>query len=641
MARCGTAVRLAALAFPHFAAQDQKGNLYITDYFAHRIRKVRPSGLINTVVGNGISGYSGDGGPAKLARVSFPTGILFDKDGNLVFSDKGNHRLRKVDKLGAITTIAGNGTPGYAGDNGPATAASLNGPRGMSLDISGNLYFADTDNHVVRMIDGAGIIHTVAGTGIAGFSGDGGLATAAMLKSPSAVFANGGNLYVADTLNQRVRKVDVNGTITTFAGNGSFGCVGDGGLATLASIARPQGFEIAGGALLISTSSCSRVRAVDLSTNVISTLVGSGSGFNGDGNPPLSTLFQVPQGIFFDRDGSLVIVDSENSRVRRVDLAGGTVSTIAGGYTGDGGPAGQSALNFPEAIAFDSTNNLYIADSFNDRIRRVDTTGNITTIAGTGIAGNTGDGGPATSATLNIPMAVAVDRAGNIFIVDQGGSAIRKIDPLGTITTITVTGGQFIQLTGLATDAAGNLYAADPAACAIWKISTAGTLSAVVGVQGMCGFNSDGIPAKRAWLNSPWGVAIDAAGDLLIADTSNNRARRVDRSTGLISTVAGTGDCGFSGDGGPGPAAMLCLPLGVTASASGTVYIADSDNARVRSVDPSGTIRTLAGTGILGYNGNGLLGTQTNLDFPFGVAVNRMGVLYEVDEGQNRVRRIQ
>lgn len=638
--RDGGPATSAALSFPQFAARDQRGNIYVTDYFGHRIRKITPAGIISTAVGNGISGFSGDGGQAKHANVSFPSGILFDTAGNLLFSDKSNNRIRKVDASGIITTIAGNGTAGYSGDGGPATAASLNAPRGMALDNAGNLYFADSNNNVVRKIDTSGIITTVAGNGTAGFSGDGGPATLAMLNQPFGVFVNRGSLYIADYSNERVRKVDTSGTITTFAGNGSFGCTGDGGSATLASIGRPKAFVISGSTLLISTSGCSRVRAVDLRTNVITTSVGSASGFDGGGNPPLVSLFEFPHGLFLDQQANLVVVDAENNRLRKVDSSSGTVITIAGGYTGDGGPASESSLNMPQGFNFDSAGNLLIADSFNERIRKVDTTGKITTIAGSGISGYTGDGGPATAATLSVPMAVAADQAGNVYIADQFGSALRKVDTSGTINTVAVS-GFFGLLTGLAADPVGDLFAADAELCVIWKITPTGTMSRVAGASDFsCGYNGDGIAATKAMLNEPWAVAFDAQGNLLIADTSNNRIRSVDYGTGLINTLAGDGDCSFSGDGGPATSAALCLPFGVAANTSGTLFIADTENFRIRSVS-AGTIQTLAGTGVIGYNGNGLPGTQTNLDFPMGMAVNRAGIPYELDEEQGRVRKIQ
>lgn len=219
-------------------ARDVKGNLYVSDASDCRIRKINTKGIITTMAGTGICGYSGDGGKAKSAMLSFPEGLAFDGKGNLLVADDGNSRIRKITTTGTITTIAGNGTIGYSGDGGPAAQASLAGPMGVSVDSSGNIYIADSSNFVIRMVDTAGIIHTVAGNHTPGFSGDGGPATSAQLSNPYGVLADGnGNFYIADTGNNRVRKVDSNGTITTYAGNALSGNSGNGGPATGATTA--------------------------------------------------------------------------------------------------------------------------------------------------------------------------------------------------------------------------------------------------------------------------------------------------------------------------------------------------------------------------------------------------------------------
>jgi hypothetical protein len=239
--RDGHAATDAPLSRPQYVARDAQGNLYITDDFAHRVRKINQKGVISTVAGTGISGFTGDNGRAREATVSFPTGIVVDNQGNVLFSDTGNVRVRKVDRSGIITTIAGNGTKGYSGDGGPATtSASMNGPLGLALDSAGNLFIADSGNHVIRKVNAAGIIRTIAGNGTAGFSGDNGQAKKAQLNFPEDVALDDSNVFIADGLNFRVRKVDPRGTITTLAGNGQGGCVGDGGPATQATLGDSQ-----------------------------------------------------------------------------------------------------------------------------------------------------------------------------------------------------------------------------------------------------------------------------------------------------------------------------------------------------------------------------------------------------------------
>ena len=630
----------AALNHAEHAAYDGKGNLYIADYFAHRIRKVNKAGVISTIAGNGISGYSGDGGQAKSAKISFPTGLIVDPAGNILFSDDGNSRVRKIDTSGIITTIAGNGIAGYSGDGGPATSAELNAPWGLAVKGK-NLYIADSRNNVIRKIDGSGNIHTVAGNGVAGFGGDGGPATQASLSDPVAVFADSsGDFYIADWANHRARRVDSQGTIITFAGNGNTGCSGDGGPATSAALGSPNGFQLAGGSLLIAVTGCGRVRSVDLSSQIISTVAGSSGGFNGDGLPPLSTMFAAPHALSFDKAGELTLVDTTNDRVRAVDAGTQTVKTVAGGFLGDGGPSTNSSLHLPTGIGFDGAGNLYIADSDNHRVRKVDTTGTITTSAGMGFSGYSGDGGPASQAMLAYPQAVTGDPQGNVFLVDQSGVVLRKVDTHGTISTLPNPEPYSYYVTGLATDGSGNLFAVDDGNCVVWKIVPSGTATIVAGVLDQCGYNGDGIPATQAWL-APWGIAVDGPGNLYIADYYNNRIRKVN-TKGKISTIAGDGTCAFTGDGGPAKNAELCPYEVAFDSGTGAIYITDIDNSRVRAIDNAGIIRTVAGTGSFkGYNGDGLPAKKTNFDYLWGIAVSPLGVVDVSDYIQSRVRTIK
>jgi len=630
----------AALAQPIGVARDAKGNLYVSDSINCRIRKITTKGTISTFAGTGICGYSGDGGPAKSAMMSGPAGIAFDGQGNLLFADQWNSRIRKITSDGTISTLAGNGTLGYSGDGGPATQATLDYPSGISVDPSGNVYIADSDNYVIRMVDTGGIIRTVAGNHTWGFSGDGGPATSAQINTPSSVLSdNSGNFYIADGGNERVRKVDSSGIITTYAGNGLSGNGGNGGPATSASIGYPEGLLLGANRLYISTGS--NVWAVDQASQIINIVAGdlyAQQGFSGDGGNALSTLFLFLQGLAFDATGNLLIADSGNNRIRRIDPSQ-TVNTIAGGYVGDGKPAKSASLTVPLGggqMAFDGAGNFYFADTNNNRIRKASATGIITTVAGTGITGYSGDGGPATAATLNAPMSAVPDGIGNLFIADTNNSSIRKVDATGTITTLSL--GIFVSPHGLALDGLGNLYVADWSGNVIWKVPPAGPPIIVAGVLYHYGYNGDGIPATQAWVLLPTAITLDHAGNLYIADWLNQRIRKVN-SNGIITTVAGNGTQGFGGDGGPGTSAMLSLPLGMAADAKGNLYIADWSNFRVRIVDPSGTINTYAGTGNYGYNGNNLPATATNMD-PAAVATDAKGKVYLADMGSFRVRKI-
>jgi hypothetical protein len=337
---------------------------------------------VYTVAGNGTAGYSGDGGLATAAQLNGPWSLAVDSAGDLYIADRVNNRVREVSAVtGIITTVAGNGTAGYSGDGDGALGAQLNAPRGVALDSTGNLYIGDTGNNVIRKVS-AGIITTVAGNGTAGYSGNGGLATNAQLNSPRGIALDRlSNLYIADQNNNVVREVNAGtGNIATVAGNGTAGFSGDGWFATAAQL-------------------------------------------------------HSPDAVFVDGSGNLYIADNANNRVRRVAAATLFITTVAGngmgGYSGDGGPATAAQLSAPRGVVTDATGNMYIGDSGNNRVRRVDAvTGIITTAAGNGTAGYSGDGGPATAAQLNSPRDVVLDASGNnLYVGDEGNSSARKVSP--------------------------------------------------------------------------------------------------------------------------------------------------------------------------------------------------------------------
>ena len=340
---------------------------------------------ITTIAGTGEQVYGGDGGPAVRAQLNWPYGVAVDSAGNVYISDLFDHRIRRVDTRGTITTIAGTGKQGYSGDGGPAVKAQLANPQGVAVDGAGNVYIADRSNSRIRRIDTEGMITTIAGTGAKGYSGDGGPAVGAELNWPFGVALDRtGNLYIADSNNHRIRRVDTTGVINTIAGNGELGYSGDGALAVHARLFQPSGLAV-------------------------------------------------------DDAGNLYFADAPNQSVRRVD-ANGTITTVAGGgYDGDGGPATLARLRQPSGVAVDPLGNLYIADSQNHRIRRVDTRGIISTIAGTGEASYSGDGGPAVRAELHRPGRVAVDRDGNIYVTDSENHRLRVITPPSAGTPLPIT----------------------------------------------------------------------------------------------------------------------------------------------------------------------------------------------------------
>ena len=337
---------------------------------------------------------------------------------------------------GTISTLAGTGAPGYSGDGGAATSALLRHPEGVAVAPNGDVYFADTDNDVVRKVAFAtGLITTVAGNGLPGSTGDGGPATSARLKAPEDVFvAASGDLYIADTGNHEIRKVAAaTGVITTVAGNGSPGSTGDLGLATAARLNSPRGITVASnGDFYIGDRSNNKVRKVIALTGLIMTYAGTGTaGYSGDG--ALATLARLnrPQGIHLASNGDLYIADALNSAIRKVAAVTGIITTYAGtgtaGFSGDGGAATSAQLNAPEAMHLNSVGDLYIADTVNNRIRRVSAGGTITTVAGTGTAGSVGDGGSATAAQLDTPRGIAIGSNGAYYIGDRNNNKIRKV----------------------------------------------------------------------------------------------------------------------------------------------------------------------------------------------------------------------
>jgi len=658
---------LASLNNPYAMTIDVSGNIFIATISDNRIRKIDAiTNQISTYAGTGVQGYSGDGGAAINASFNFSNlvGLTTDNKGNLYIGDCANNSIRKITaSTGIVTSIAGNGTYGYSGDGGPATAAAISGPDGIAVDSSGNLFIYDRFNYVIRKIDAnTRKITTIAGNGTNGYSGDGGLAINASLSFGERIALDkSGNLFFADEGNNVVREINANThIITTVAGTGNGGYSGDGSLATAANLNGVMGLALdANNNIYLSDQVDGVIRRIDAGTHIITSIAGTGTvGFSGDGGLATGAQLNYPTDIAFDKNNSIYICDNSNKKIRKIDSVTKIITSISGnGYIGtvDGIPAIQSNLNSPFGVYTDASGNFYIVDY--NKIRKVNkATGIITTIAGTGINGYNGDNIPATSAQISIWQGgICFDHQGNLYFADMGNGRIRKINAVtGIITTIagggTSTADGVPATTavvgsprGVAVDAHDNIYeVGSSSGRKLRKIDAVTGLITTLAGTAAAGYNGDGILAINAQLNTPENVALDANGNIYIADMSNNRVRKITASTGIISTVAGNGTAGFSGDGGLATAAEINNTWSIAVDKKGNLFLADANNNRIRRVDATtGIITTIAGNGVAGYSGDGGNPLLASMNGPTGIAVDTISnVLYIADDNNNLIREL-
>lgn len=639
----------AALEQPWAVVIDSAGNLYIADGFLHQVRKVSTSaggsssaGTLSAFAGDGAGAYGGDGLPATSAQMFSPQDLAFDSDANLLILDQGNSAIRRVDKTTRImTTIAGRGTS--SADDIPATDAALSYPRSVAVDGNGSVYVADAGS--IRQINAAGFIRTVvpsvaafgvavdpsgrflyfsdgiatvkmkdlvtgavstvAGTGVAGYSGDSGAAAAAQVAAPGRLALDpSNNLYISDVDNRCVRRVDGQTKIIS---------------TVLSDVGKPLGLLALPATLYVVDQASNAVLAVNPATHAATRVAGNGErAFIGDGRVGPTASLAYPTSIALAGNGDLYIADALHDRIRKWTRStsgmSGVMSTVAGtdkaGYGGDGGPATAAELHMPEGVAVDrETNEIYVADKLNRVIRKISVvSGTIVTVAGSGASGDGGDGGVASAATFTSPTRVAFDSSSRtLYVLDQDRGRVRRVKD-GTIANF----------------AGGGTSAADH------------------------------IPATSAWLTNPVDIALDSAGNLYIADNLGARVRKVNASTGEITTVAGNGIAGFSGDGGNALNASI-RPFALSVDTKGNLYVSDSPainyagsrsaSHRIRKVDASGTMNTIAGSGptsieIGAFEGDNGAATAARLNNPLSVAVDATGNVFIADTFSNRIRMV-
>jgi len=563
-----------------------------------------PSYVIATVAG---SDNSGDGGPAISAALGQPEGIVVASSGNIYFADAAANRVRKIAPDGTIQTFAGTGTAGFSGDGGPATAAELNQPYGLAFDHFGNLYIADLGNARVRKITSDGVIHTIAGGGVlpATSQAQGGPATAAQLNEPRNVTIDGsGNVYISDFGANQVYAVSINGTLTLAAGNGVAGFSGDSSSALMAQINAPAGLTTdSNGALYIADSGNNRVRRV----------------LNG----VIITVFNTtsPTGLAFDSKGTLYVA--------------------ASGYFGT---ASQQIPSIPSAVdvTVDTAGDLFATSG--SLVLEIPSSGAVTTIAGSGASQNFGgDGGPAASAQLNLPSSVAMDSSGNWYIADSANNRIRMVNTAGIISTVSLGTTQLSAPRGLAIDMFGNLLIADSGNNVVREVTPAGSVVTVA-----------------ANLNHPLAVATDAQGSAYIADSGNNRILEV-TSSGASSTLAQINQpqalaVDASGNvlvadatqvwkvtaGGAVSSLIpgLNSPSGIAVASDGSLLIANTGANTILQWTAAGSLNIIAGTGTAGFSGDGGPALAAELNAPAGIGIGQNGVLWIADSANNRIRSL-
>jgi len=613
---------------PRGIAIDRAGTIYVADTKNNTIRKISGE-TVTTLAGTpGTEGNTNATGSA--ARFNEPFGLAVDDSGTVYVADASNNAIRRITSAGVVTTFAGGTGPGST--DGAATSAQFDEPRGICIDATGTIYVADYDNHLIRKITPAGTVSTFAGQADVQGNADG-IGTSATFRGPMGIAVDAtGVVYVADTGNRAIRRISPSGGVTTVTLSGS-------------TLSEPRGIAItASGTLLVADYGSHTIRSMT-SSGAVTTAAGSIETPGTADGAITAARFHYPSAVAVSSDGTVHVADTENDTVRKI--SGGSVTTTAGlagrVLTADG--RGTSArFDAPYATAVDSNGVVYVADQAAHIIRRIGTDGEVTTFAGLpgafGIDDGTGDG-----ARFYAPTGVAVDSAGNVYVADSLNSTIRKITPARVVTTLAGSGrtrgsadgtgsaARFNQPFGIAVDGAGSVYVADSAANTIRKITPAGVVSTLAGRAGSAGTTDGAGTAAR--FTVPYGVAVDSTGTVFVVDHGNHTIRRV-TAVGVVTTLAGAGGSAGTADG-RGTGARFHYPSGIAVGRDGTVYVADTDNQAIRAISSDGEVTTIGGSpgGAASTDGVGIAARFFN---PKGIAASADGRLYIADLGNRSVR---